>query len=58
MTIYVVETMYDYCTQMGFSTSKKKAEEKAKELERLIHRKTWVETYTTDKNDWCAFDGD
>lgn len=58
MTIYVVETMCDYCTQIGFSTSRKVTEAKAKEFTCHTNRKAWVEVYTTDKNNWCDFDGD
>lgn len=57
MIIYVVERIYDYTVQLGWSTSRKVAEEKCKEYNKQ-NLKCWVKEYRTDKNGWSEFDGD
>ena len=58
MKIYVVETMYDYTTHLGFSTSKKVAEKIAKEYTKKYNHSAWVREYKEDKNLWCDFEMD
>lgn len=58
MTIYVVEFMYDYTTQLGYSTDRKVAEKMAKKFSKEQHEDAWVKEYTLDKNKWCEFCGD
>ena len=58
MKIYVVETMNDYTTQIGFSTDKKVAEREAEQCRKNIHKDFWVTPYTLDKNTWCDFNGE
>lgn len=58
MTIYVVEFIYDYTEQLGFSTSKQVAEKKAKEFAKKSGHDTWVRPYSTNKNNWAEFCGD
>lgn len=58
MTIYVVEYMYDYTVQIGWSTSKEVAERKRKEFEKDHNISAWVRSYTLDKNNWGEFDCD
>ena len=58
MKIYVVETLFDYTVQHGCSTSRKIAEEKAKELQKRLLQKVWVKEYTIGKDNWFEFDGD
>lgn len=58
MTIYVVEHMYDYTVQIGWSTSKEVAEQKCKEFEKDHNTRAWVRPYTLDKNKWSNFDCD
>lgn len=43
--IYVVETMFDYCTQLYAFATEKEAEMRAKELTKEIGRECWVEYY-------------
>ena len=56
MTIYVVEMMYDYTTQIGFSTSRKVAVEMAKKFKEKTKMDYWVKEYTTGKDNWVEFD--
>ena len=56
MKIYVVEAMYDYTTQLGWSTSREVAKEKCKELSK--YNDCWVKEYQTGKSNWCEFDTD
>ena len=58
MKIFVVETLCDYTVQLGYSTSRKVAEEKAKELQKIFRKKVWVEEYTIGKDNWVEFNGD
>ncbi len=61
MKIYVLETVFDDDVQLGFSTSKKVAEQKAKEWEegyfkncgRHIH--VWITEYKEGKDKYCEF---
>ena len=56
MKIYVVETITDYCVQVGFSTDKKVAEEKAKKLNKTSkYHDFFVTEYTLGKKNWCEF---
>lgn len=56
MKIYVVETIADYCEQIGFSTDKKVAEKEAKRLNKTSkYRHFFVSEYTLDKTNWCEF---
>lgn len=57
MKIYVVEMLSDYTIQIGFSTSRKVAEEMAKKFEKEDNRDYWVTEYTTGKDNWVEFDG-
>ena len=58
MKIYVVEVVLDYCEQCGFSLSRKKAQEKADELNKdSKYRKYYVAEYEVKNNsDYCEFD--
>ena len=57
MIIYVVESMGVYLTeQIGWSTSLKVAEEKAKEFSNNIEEDCWVTEYELDEEEWCEFD--
>lgn len=59
MTIYVVESIYDYTYQVGYSTSREIAEKKCKEYKKEIkNRPFWVKEYTINKDKWCEFDCD
>ena len=58
MIIYVVEQMYDYTSQIGWSTSKEIAETMAKKWTKKLNRRCWVKEYKTNKNNWCEFDCD
>ena len=58
MKIYVIETVFDYTTQCGFSSSKKIAEKIAKEMSNKYGRKYWVHEYTENKNLYTEFDND
>lgn len=56
MKIYVVETVADYGVQVGFSTDKKVAEEKAKKLNKTSkYHNFFVTEYTLNKKNWCEF---
>ena len=56
MTIYVVETIIDYCEQIGFSTDRVIAQKKANELNKNSnYREFYVTAYTLDKSNWCEF---
>ena len=56
MKIYVVETVMDYCVQVGFSTDKKVAEKEANKLNKTSkYYDYFVTEYTLDKNNWCEF---
>lgn len=56
MKIYVVETLGEDTCQIGFSTSKKVAEEQAKQYEKNIEQCCWVSEYTIGKSNWTEFD--
>ena len=60
MKIYVVEVVLDYCVQCGFSLSRKKAQEKADELNKNVnnkYHKYFVTEYEVKNNsDYCEFD--
>ena len=58
MKIYVVEVVLDYCEQCGFSLSRKKAQEKADELNKdSKYHKYYVAEYEVKNNsDYCEFD--
>lgn len=64
MKIYVIETSGDYTTQIGFSTSRKVAEQKAKELIEYFHshgwknNTAWVTEYSEGKNLYCEFNNE
>lgn len=58
MTIYVVEQLYDYTIQIGWSTSQKVAEQMCEEYSKESSRPCWVNKYTTNKNNWSEFDCD
>ncbi len=65
MKIYVVESLFDYTTQFGFSTSRKVAEQKMKEIEERdkefypnCHHHFWIEEYSEGKELWADFNGD
>ena len=57
MKIYVVETIADYCVQVGFSTDRKIAEKKAKELNKTCkYPEFFVTEYTLNNKNWCEFE--
>ena len=60
MKIYVVEVVLDYCEQIGFSLSHKKAQEKADELNKTVendYARYFVTEYEVkNKFDFCEFD--
>ena len=60
MKIYVVETIGDYCYQLGYSTSKAVAEKKAKEYHEASKsrctKEYFVTEYTLGKDNWCKFE--
>lgn len=57
MKVYVVETIADYCEQIGFSTDRKVAEKKAKELNKTSkYHDFFVTEYTLNNENWCEFD--
>ena len=48
--------MADYCVQVGFSTDRKIAEEKAKKLNKACkYPEFFVTEYTLTKKNWCEF---
>lgn len=61
MKIYVVETIFDYCTQIGASLSKDTAERIAKECSKkkgpFGYKKYWVQEYEINDK-FTEFDGD
>lgn len=60
LKIYVVEVVLDYVEQVGFSLSKKKAEQRAKELNKKNrYREYFVTEYSVKDNaDFCEFADD
>lgn len=63
MKIYVVETSGDYVAQIGFSTSRKVAEQKAKELTEYFRlhgwkNDIWVTEYSEGTDLYCEFNNE
>lgn len=56
MKIYAVEFYEDYLVQLGFSTSREVAEQKAKEFFKDTNQQAFVTIYTSDKEGWIEFD--
>ena len=55
MRIYVVETMWVYTEQLGFSTSKEIAEKKARKYSKRLKKSCWVKEYDSGEKNWIEF---